>query len=149
MDVTERDFRAVEQLLYRYAWMVDKRKWELMDQVFSDDGTIDYASTGGPGVMPYREALAWLDRALAPWPFNLHHITNIMVDIDGGKGESRCYFTAPMARKSKQGGQDVVTNAGYYIDTLVRTSDGWRIKARFCDMTVQIGTVPSDYTIPD
>jgi hypothetical protein len=66
--------------------------------------------------MPYRAALEWLDRALAPWPFNLHHITNIAVEIDGDRGESRCYFTAPMARKAAGGGQDVVTNAGYYLD---------------------------------
>jgi 3-phenylpropionate/cinnamic acid dioxygenase small subunit len=153
MQPSESDYRAVEQLLFRYAWMVDRRKWELMDEVFSPDGTIDYASTGGPGVMPYRAALEWLDRALAPWPFNLHHITNIAVDIDGDRGESRCYFTAPMARPTRTndggGGQDVVTNAGYYLDTLVRTPQGWRIAARTCDMTVQIGSVPSDYTIPD
>jgi 3-phenylpropionate/cinnamic acid dioxygenase small subunit len=149
MQPSESDYRAIEQLLYRYAWMVDRRKWEVMDEVFSADGTIDYASTGGPGVMPYRAALEWLDRALTPWPFNLHHITNIAVDVDGDRGESRSYFTAPMGRKAADGGQDVVTNAGYYLDTLVRTPQGWRIAARFCDMTVQIGRVPSDYTIPE
>ena len=98
MQPSETDYRAIEQLLYRYAWMVDRRKWELMDEVFSADGTIDYASTGGPGAMPYRAALEWLDRALKPWPFNLHHITNIAVDIDGDRGEPRRYFTAPMGR---------------------------------------------------
>jgi 3-phenylpropionate/cinnamic acid dioxygenase small subunit len=149
MQPSESDYRAIEQLLYRYAWMVDRRKWELMDEVFSADGTIDYASTGGPGAMPYRAALEWLDRALKPWPFNLHHITNIAVEVDGDRGESRCYFTAPMGRPASDGGQDVVTNAGYYLDTLVRTPQGWRIAARFCDMTVQIGRVPLDYTIPE
>ena len=48
-DVTERDARQIEQLLYLYAWMVDKRDWGLIDQVFTADATIDYASTGGPG----------------------------------------------------------------------------------------------------
>jgi len=147
MQPSEQDYRAVEQLLYRYAWMVDRRKWELMDEVFSADGTIDYASTGGPGAMPYRAALEWLDRALKPWPLNLHHITNIAVDVDGDRGESRCYFTAPMGRPVG-GGQDVITNAGFYLDTLMRTPQGWRIAARVCDMTIQIGRMPSDYTIP-
>jgi len=148
MPPSESDHRAIEQLLYRYAWMVDRRKWELMDEVFSPDGTIDYASTGGPGVMGYRAALEWLDRALKPWPFNLHHITNIAVEVDGDRGQARCYFTAPMGRPAVGGGQEVITNAGYYLDTLVRTREGWRIAARFCDMTVQIGLVPVDYTIP-
>ena len=149
MEPSDRDYRAIEQLLFRYAWMVDRRKWELMDQVFAPGGTIDYATTGGPGVLPYRDALEWLARARGPWPVNLHHITNISVDIEGDSGDSRCYFTAPMGRKSADGGQDIVTNAGFYLDRLVRTQDGWRIAARFCDMTIQIGKVPSDYTIPD
>ena len=41
------DRREIEECLYRYAWMVDQRKWELMDSVFTADGTIDYTSTGG------------------------------------------------------------------------------------------------------
>ena len=149
MQPSEQDYRAIEQLLFRYAWMVDKRKWELMDEVFAPGGTIDYASTGGPAAMPYRPCLEWLDRALKPWPINLHHITNIAVDVDGDRGESRCYFTAPMARLKPGGGQDVITNAGYYLDTLVRTPQGWRISARFCDMTIQIGGLPPDYEIPE
>jgi 3-phenylpropionate/cinnamic acid dioxygenase small subunit len=146
---SEQDYRAIEQLLFRYAWMVDRRKWELMDEVFAPGGTIDYASTGGPGAMPYRESLEWLDRALKPWPLNLHHITNISVEVDGDRGESRCYFIAPMGRPALGGGQDVITNAGYYLDTLIRTPQGWRIAARFCDMTIQIGGLPPDYVIPD
>jgi 3-phenylpropionate/cinnamic acid dioxygenase small subunit len=143
------DERAVEQLLFRYAWMVDKRKWELMDSVFAHGATIDYASTGGPGALPYRQALAWLDRALAPWPFNLHHITNISMDLDGDRGTCRCAFHAPMGRPAADGGQEVMVNGGYYHDRLARTPAGWRIAERVCDMTIQIGRPPADYRIPD
>ena len=41
------DWRAIEQVLYRYAWMVDRREWQLMDDVFAPGATIDYSSTGG------------------------------------------------------------------------------------------------------
>jgi 3-phenylpropionate/cinnamic acid dioxygenase small subunit len=149
MSLSYEDRSAIEQLLFRYAWMVDRREWGSMDAVFAPDATIDYASTGGPGALPYREALAWLDRALAPWPINLHHITNIMIEIDGDRGKARCYFTAPMGRVAPDGGREFITNAGFYLDEIVRTSDGWRIAARFCDMTVQIGGFPTGYAIPD
>ena len=43
MQPSPEDYRAIEQLLYRYAWMVDRRKWDLMDEVFAEGGTIDYA----------------------------------------------------------------------------------------------------------
>ena len=74
------DRLEIQDLMHRYARMVDFREWDLMDRVFAPDARIDYRSTGGQEG-PYREVLAWLDRALAPWPINLHHITNLVVDI--------------------------------------------------------------------
>ncbi|WP_380872091.1 hypothetical protein ACFB49_30370 [Sphingomonas sp. DBB INV C78] len=148
MTAIDQEFREIEQLLYRYAWMVDRREWFLMDEVFAPNGTIDYASTGGPGRLPYEDALTWLDKALSEYPINLHHITNISVDISGDTGKSRCYFTAPMGRKEPNGGSLFVTNAGYYFDELVRVNGAWRIAARFCDMTIQIGSLPAGHVIP-
>lgn len=149
MDATEAsDWRAIEQVLYDYAWMVDRRKWEMMDAVFAPGATIDYTSTGGIKG-PYRPTLEWLDRALAPWPINLHHITNVTIRIQGDRADARCYFTAPMARLRGDGSQEVITNAGYYLDAMVRTASGWRIQERVCEQTVRIGQLPSGYTIPE
>lgn len=148
MSINERDYREIEQLLYRYAWMVDKREWSLIDQVFAPNGTIDYASTGGPGKLSARDALKWLHEALSEYPVNLHHITNISVEISGNTGKSRCYFTAPMGRREPDGSPLFITNAGYYLDDLVCLDGAWRIQARFCDMTVQIGTFPAGHVIP-
>ena len=64
------DRYEIEQLLYRYSWMADERKWELMDTVFGPGGTIDYTSTGGQKG-PYRPTLEWLHRALAGWATEL------------------------------------------------------------------------------
>ncbi len=146
-DRSQDDWRAIEQVLYDYAWMVDQRKWEMMDAVFAPGATIDYASTGGQKG-PYRPTLEWLHRALAPWPINLHHITNISIRISGDRADSRCYFLAPMGRAKADGSQEVITNAGYYLDSLVRTAGGWRIAERVCHQTVMIGQLPSGYAIP-
>jgi 3-phenylpropionate/cinnamic acid dioxygenase small subunit len=143
-----RDREEIEELLYRYARMVDRREWELMDRVFAQDATIDYTSTGGRKG-PYRETLAWLDRALAAWPSNLHFITNLSVEIEGDRARSRCYFLAPMARPRPDGSQEVITNAGTYEDRLVRTAAGWRIAERDCRQTVRIGELPPGYVIPE
>src|SRR5678815_2504770 len=108
------DWRAIEQVLYRYAWMVDRREWQLMDDVFAPGGTIDYSSTGGRKG-PYRPTLEWLDRALAPWPINLHMISNISIEFTGANAaRSRCYFFAPMCRARADGSQEIISNAGYY-----------------------------------
>jgi hypothetical protein len=50
------DWRPIERLLYAYTWIVDQRKWELMDSVFAPDATIDYTRTGGQKG-PYRPTL--------------------------------------------------------------------------------------------
>lgn len=138
----------IQDLMNAYAQMVDGRDWERMDEVFAPGATLDYCSTGGKAG-PYLETLEWLDRALDPWPLNLHFITNLSVELDGDRARSRCYFHAPMGRAGDDGSQLVITNAGYYDDELVRTKHGWRIAARHCEQTIMIGHLPEGYEIPD
>ena len=141
------DRLEIEELLHRYAEMVDRREWTRMDQIFALEATIDYTSTGGQGG-PFRETLAWLDRALESWPVNLHVVSNVIVEIDGDTATSRCYFYAPMGRELSEGGQFVITNAGRYVDRLIRTADGWRIVERVCEQTLMQGSLPEGYEIP-
>jgi 3-phenylpropionate/cinnamic acid dioxygenase small subunit len=142
------DKLAIQELLNRYATMVDGRRWKLMDEVFAPGATIDYRSTGGRAG-PYRAMLEWLDRALEPWPVNLHFISNVSIELAGDAAYSRCYFHAPMGKARGAGSQLVITNAGYYDDELVRTPEGWRIAKRHCEQTVMIGQLPEGYEIPD
>jgi hypothetical protein len=53
-----------------------------------------------------------------------------------------------MARSKSDGSQEVITNAGYYLDALVRTPAGWRIAERICQQTLMIGQLPPGYVIP-
>lgn len=141
------DRREIEELMYRYAEMVDQRDWKEMDRIFALEATIDYTSTGGVAG-PFRETLAWLDRALESWPVNLHIVTNLMIEIEGDTARTRCYFHAPMGRNGSDGEQLIITNAGRYEDRLARTSDGWRIVERVCHQTIMQGALPEGYEIP-
>lgn len=127
----------IHDVMHRYARMVDRRLWEIQDQVFVTDATIDYTSTGGQAGH-YKEILKWLDSALEPWPLNLHFISNIEIQLEGDRAQATSYFNAPMGRKRKDGSQYIITNAGYYEDDLVRTSEGWRIRKRVCQQTIMI-----------
>jgi 3-phenylpropionate/cinnamic acid dioxygenase small subunit len=139
---------AIADLMARYARMVDSRLWHLHDQVFSHDAHTDYVSTGGPAG-PATEVMAWLDRALTPWPINLHLITNLVVEFeDADHATSHCYFYAPMGRPDGDH-QFFITNGGSYEDRLVRTADGWRIAERICRMTMMDGRLPEGYEIPE
>ncbi len=138
----------IQDLMHRYARMVDRRQWELQDQIFVAGATVDYTSTGGKKGN-YREVLAWLDRALKPWPLNLHFISNIELDLMGDLGCARSYFNAPMGRNEPDGSQFIITNLGYYKDDLVHTPEGWRIALRVCHQTMMLGQLPEGYQIPD
>ena len=137
----------IHDLLHRYAQMVDGREWQLLDQVFSEDAPADYTSTGGVKG-DARTVMKWLDRALEPWPINLHCISNIQIRCAGTHARCRSAFHAPMAR-GEMGGQHVITNAGYYEDALVRTEVGWRIRERICRQIIMQGALPEGYAIPD
>lgn len=149
----EPDLRAIqdrleiEELLHRYAEMVDFRQWKEMDRIFALEATIDYVSSGGVAG-PFRETLAWLDRALEGWPLNLHVVSNVIIELDGDRARSRCYFHSPMGKHTPDGGQYVITNSGRYLDELTRTADGWRIVARVCEQTIMQGALPEGYAIP-
>ena len=138
----------INDLLARYATMVDFRKWNLHDQVFSHDATADYVSSGGISGTAV-EVMSWLDRALAPWPVNLHLVTNIVVEFTGAaEAESTCYFMGPLG-VGELGAQHVIMNAGLYVDRLRRDEAGWRITHREMRQTLMIGELPEGYVIPD
>lgn len=141
------DRMEIEQLLHLYAEMVDFREWQKMDRIFALEATIDYTSSGGQKG-PFRETLAWLDRALEFWPLNLHVVSNVLIELEGDTARSRCYFHSPMGRNKNDGGQYVITNSGRYLDRLVRTADGWRIVERVCEQTIMQGELPEGYDIP-
>ena len=128
--------------------MVDEKDWVQMDEIFAPDATVDYVSSGGQRE-PYRETLAWLARALEPWPDNLHFISNLSIELKGDRAIATCYFQAPMGQVDGSGRQVMVTNAGHYDDELVRTAGGWRIARRICRQKFMIGQLPEDYQIPE
>lgn len=142
------DRAEIEQLMHLFAEMVDRREWALMDRIFALEATIDF--TTGEGIAgPFREALAWLDRALEPWATNLHFISNLLIDFEGDdEARASCYFRSPVARRNADGTQQTVTTSGVYRDRLLRTSDGWRIVERVCEQLLMEGSLPEGYHIP-
>ena len=141
------DRLEIGELMARYADIVDRRTWPKMTRVFALEATIDFRPSGGPSG-PYREMLAWLDRALDSWPMHLHMITNLIIDLDGDRATSSCYFHAAIGRESHEGGQYTVTPSGRYLDRLIRTANGWRIVERVCEQVLREGKLPEGYTLP-
>lgn len=141
------DRMEIAELMARYADMVDRRDWPKMDRIFALEATIDFRASGGR-LGPFREMLAWLDRALDSWPINLHMVTNVIIELDGDRASTRCYFHVPTGREGQEGAQYTVTHSGRFLDRLIRTADGWRIIERVCEQVVREGKLPEGYTVP-
>lgn len=130
-----KDRCEIERLLYLYAEMLDRKRWPLMDQIFTLEATIDFESAGGIHG-PFREALAWLARTLDFWPKSLHTVSNPIIDFDGEReARVRCYFRAELSRQTHDGARSRLSNAGIFSDRLLRTVDGWRILERRVELT--------------
>lgn len=137
----------IQELLARYADMVDRRDWTRMDRIFALEATVDFRASGGPSG-PFREMMAWLDRALDSWPNNLHLVSNVIVELAGDRASASSYYHVPIGREAHDGRQYTLTESGRFHDRLIRTVDGWRIVARVSEPVVREGSLPDGYTIP-
>ena len=115
------DRQAIIDLTIAYAWALDTRRWDDLDDVFVPDATADL-------VRPLSGVAAIKDRvraALEPLDASQHLVATHQVRVDGDEASCRCYLQA----------QHVVADecfmvGGRYEDRLVRTPAGWRIAHR-------------------
>jgi 3-phenylpropionate/cinnamic acid dioxygenase small subunit len=120
------DRLAVEDVLTRYAFALDRRDWDLLETCFVSDAVLVYEP------LPEFSGFATLRAAMQ---FGLegtvtqHLITNIRITVDGDQAESWCYGHATHRRDDVDGGNLFVTG-GAYEDSLTRAADGWRIARR-------------------
>jgi len=137
----------IDDLLTRYTVAIDTKDYKLLDTCFAEGAHVDYTSSGGiKGSYP--EARAWLEKALAPFPMTVHFISNTTVLITGDTASSKTYVLNPMGFQNSDGSMHIFTVGAYYIDELVRTAAGWRIKQRVEEQAFLEGTLPEALQIP-
>jgi len=139
------DRLAIEALLSRYAWALDAREFDKLDEVFTADAELDYTTAGGiKGSYP--EVKAWLTSVLPFFPAYQHLVTNKEITIEGDTATSRAGFYNPMGHDRADGTRVYFHCGGEYRDQLVRTPHGWRIKHRFEQTIWMDGEMPA--TLP-
>jgi hypothetical protein len=118
------DHEEIFDLTVRYATAIDRRRYPLLKDVFTGDAVIDYGEvgrwTGGA------EIAEFMERAHVFAAHTLHRMTNQAIDVHGDTATVRTYVDALILLEDCTGANPV----GYYDDTTVRTSAGWRISRR-------------------
>lgn len=125
------DYQAVVDVLVRCAAAFDARDWSSLDDVFTADSDA-YDAHG-------REAVISRIRSfLGGCGPSQHLLGNFHVVVSGDSAQSVC-----KARVLHVGAGDRADRTyeccGNYLDDLVRTPNGWRIRRREFDVTISLG----------
>jgi len=122
------DRLEIQDLLTRYCGCIDGRNWEGLDDIFTSDAFIDYTAVGGQkGTLP--EIKAYLSVALKPFEGFQHMLGLPDMQIDGDTANVRTICFNPMTI-NMEGEQKVFFVGVWYVDEMLRTAQGWRIKTR-------------------
>lgn len=125
----------IDDLLTRYATLIDARRFDELDQVFTPDAVLDYRSAGGIRG-PFPEVRDWLAGVLPLFTWTQHLVVNRAVELAPGADEATCrsLFHNPNAMEI-EGRPWLFVVGGAYHDRLVRTASGWRIRHRVEETT--------------
>jgi 3-phenylpropionate/cinnamic acid dioxygenase small subunit len=121
---------AVRELLAEYCFRLDDGRFAEMAALFTEDGTWDTAFGRAVG----RAAIAELARSLreragTDRPRAVHLVTNIVIALDGERGNVRSNW---MVMQNDAAGPKI-GSGGAYLDEIVKAAEGWRIRYRKID----------------
>lgn len=131
---------AIQDLMARYAYAVDAKRWELLDEVFMTGAVIDFVANGGiKDTWP--KLGEWLAPAMSGFTACQHYLSNFATDVEGDHARSRFYVFTQMI--STDGSTDhIVSDGGYYNAEFTRTAAGWRVSALSGGIVWWSGSVP-------
>lgn len=121
-----RDIAEIQKLLAAYAFAIDARAFDRLDDIFTPDAQIDYTATGG-AAGDYPTIKTWLVQALAPFRQSQHLLGLPLIEIVGDRATARTMLFNPMLQSA---GDHLFFVGASYLDDLVRTERGWRICRR-------------------
>jgi SnoaL-like domain len=125
-DLAEKD--VIRELMAEYCFCLDNDRFADMAALFTDDGTWDTAFGKGTGHAEI-EALVRRIRGAGPRPRAIHHVTNLVIKLDGTA--ARCFSNWVTVQNSDQGPK--IGSAGSYDDDIVKQGDNWLFRHRKID----------------
>lgn len=141
------DYEAIRATIHRYTYLVDTGQFErVAPEIFTADARVAF----GPEIVEGRDAIAAkFDGFRHGLVGTAHFVTDLIVEGDGDTARSTCktlayhWFDGP--GKDPHAAADLVMVGGY-VDRLVRTPEGWRIRERG---GIQFGTGVAAGEVPD
>lgn len=127
------DRLEIQDLLVGYSHAIDFQRWDELDDVFTPDAFIDYTVFGGPSGS-YPEIKKYLSETMPMFSAYYHMVSTSKIEVDGDTATGVTICHNPMVLG--EGETEHIFICGlWYVDTYVRTADGWRISRRVEEKT--------------
>jgi hypothetical protein len=118
----------IQDMLYRYADIIDRKSIDELRDIFTVDAHIDYSAFGG-SVGDLESTLVFLKEALPAFSASQHLNANIQITINGDTATGRVMCFNPM--EMPLGEEKKVFMLGlWYVDEYRRGPSGWQISRR-------------------
>ena len=114
----------IKELKYRYCRAVDQREWETWVDQFAPDGTFEIEDAGEFHGQDELTRLA-TETLVEEYTHSLHVALNPTLDISGDTADGEWNLLLFYV----QSDGTIGTRYGHYVDTYVRTADGWKIQS--------------------
>lgn len=126
------DERAIERIVYDYAYYLDMNMPDEMAALFVDDCTVSYAPNfGAEGIDAYKKTLDGIGTFFTA---TTHHVSNIRIDfVKDGEADVRAVVMA-IHRYTKERPDGFLY--GQYHDRVVRMDGAWKFKTRILKTTM-------------
>lgn len=131
------DRSAIINTINSYAVAVDARRYDLFEQIFTEDVRCDF---GGGAAFTDRATLQKVFADIhAVFDATQHMTSGHAITLHGDRANCLSYVSGRFRRRLEEG-EGLFQSTGWYDDVLVRTPAGWRI----ADRTTRMVSVAGD-----
>ena len=120
------DRLEIEDRVKLYAELIDRKRFDELESVFTPDAYIDYTASGGvAGSLD--EIREYLRRSMGPLRTQ-HLMSNVQCDIapDGRSAKTTVMLFNPLSYDTRQGARTFFIGLWYH-DEWIKTDEGWLV----------------------
>ena len=124
---------AIREVMARYCFALDDGRFDDMAALFSEDGTWQTFFGKATGRKAIAEFAAGLRAHRSVNPRAIHHVTNIVIALDGDTAKVRSNWTT--VQNSPEGPK--IGSGGAYDDNMIKVGGEWFFRHRTIDRYIR------------
>ena len=126
------DERAIERLLFDYAYFLDMNMPDEMSALFVDECVVSYAPNfGAEGIEAYKKTLNGIGTFFTA---TSHHVSNVCIDFEADDRAKVRAVVLAIHRYTRERPDGILY--GQYHDRVVKVGDQWKFKDRILKTTM-------------